>query len=69
MAIERVQIKCCSCGHTWYVNLQQVNGVELVTYRGEKATADYRVRCPNCDTYNIFTAEAPPSSHRTVTRG
>jgi hypothetical protein len=69
MAIERVQIECCACGYTWYVNLQQMDEVELVAYRDVKKTADYRVRCPNCDTYNIFTCEAPPSSKRAVTRG
>ena len=64
-----VEIECCLCGHTWVVDLEQINEIELVTYRSEKKTADYRVQCPNCDTYNIFTCEAPQSSERGVTRG
>jgi len=68
MGANRVHIECCACGHTWYVNLEQLNEVDLVTYRDAKKTADYRVQCSKCGTYNIFTAEAPSSEHAT-TRG
>lgn len=57
MARERIEIKCVRCGHAWEVNLDDLEGVEQVVYRGKVVQKTYRDRCPNCHTYNVFTVE------------
>ncbi|MBN1874571.1 MAG: hypothetical protein JXA33_10110 [Anaerolineae bacterium] len=50
-----VEVECHACGHTWCVDLEHPDEVEMVVYRSEEKAVDYRVQCPNCNTYNIIT--------------
>ncbi|MGC9396834.1 MAG: hypothetical protein ACP5J4_18470 [Anaerolineae bacterium] len=61
MSAKYVEIECCLCGHTWVVDLEKLDQVELITYKGIGTTPEYRAQCPNCDTYNVFS---PPEETR-----
>ena len=53
------EIKCCKCGHTWYVDLDELDEKDQVVYKDTEAneqTKTYRVKCPKCHTKNVFTA-------------
>ncbi|MDY7077506.1 MAG: hypothetical protein SXV54_11350 [Chloroflexota bacterium] len=50
------QVKCCKCGHTWYVDLDELDKKDQVVYRG-KQPKTYRVKCPQCHTNNVFTVQ------------
>jgi ribosomal protein S27E len=57
MSENRIEVTCIRCGHKWYIDLDDLDQLQQVIYRGEVVRKQYRVRCPQCDTYNVITVE------------
>ena len=55
MADQPLQITCPRCGHTWSVDLAELEKRALVIYRATAPQKRYRVQCPRCDTHVIVS--------------
>jgi len=52
------KIECCQCGHTWSVNLDELDEKDQTVYKDagqEEQSRTYRAECPHCHTNNVFT--------------
>ncbi len=52
------KVKCCKCGHTWRVNLDELDKKDQTVYRAvaqDERPKTYRAECPRCHTNNVFT--------------
>jgi hypothetical protein len=54
---NKFKITCVRCGHTWFVDLQELDRPDQTVYRGAGVLKEYRVRCPNDGTWNHLTIE------------
>jgi len=57
---EFIELTCPRCGHKWRINLRDLEQLEVVLYRGDAQTTDYRAACPKDGTRVIFTLKARP---------
>ena len=54
---NKLEITCVRCGHTWCVDLDELDEPDQVVYRGRWVRKEYRVRCPKDGTWNRVTVE------------
>lgn len=56
---KMIRIKCSRCDHRWALNTAQLDENDRFIYREGQATEGpaYRIPCPQCGTYVIFTVK------------
>ena len=53
-----LEITCSRCGHTWPVDLDELDEPDQTVYRGKRVQRkEYRVPCRKCGAWNRLTVE------------
>ena len=52
-----IMLTCPRCGYTWDVRLSGIKETERIAYRGTAEERTYRLLCPNCGSFAVFTVE------------